>query len=262
MTASTKSSHERTSFSQKRPVISVILIELLLLIAVFIAGAYATLNELSYTTPVLLSFIPISIVLIIYITIKRKWRHYGFRSLLTITKRSWIYYLPQLAVLIVVAFNGFKAFTLQDLLFFLFFTLLVAFVEETIYRGLILQILLRSKGIMAAVITSSILFSVTHVLNMLSGQSAADTIMQLAYALLTGAALALLMVKNGNIIPLILFHFIHNLMQFLGNEGRGTSAWDYVVILILLAQCIWLIPDLRKKPSLLQHASDQPEHTY
>lgn len=170
--------------------------------------------------------------------------------------------LPQLAVLIVVAFNGFKAFTLQDLLFFLFFTLLVAFVEETIYRGLILQILLRSKGIMAAVITSSILFSVTHVLNMLSGQSTADTIMQLAYALLTGAALALLMVKNGNIIPLILFHFIHNLMQFLGNEGRGTSAWDYVIILILLAQCIWLIPDLRKKPCLLQHASDQPEHTY
>lgn len=261
MPVSTTSNLNQTSFSQRRPVLSVILIELLLLIAVFFAGAYATIKELSYTTPVLLSFIPISIVLIIYFSWKRKWRDYGFRSLATIPGRSWIYYIPQLAVLIVVAFNGFKAFTLQDLLFFLFFTLMVGFVEETIYRGLILQILLKGKGITTAVVTSSILFSITHVLNMLSGQSTADTMMQLVYALLTGAALALLMVKNQNIIPLILFHFIHNLMQFLGDEGRGTSVLDYVIILILLVQCIWLMPGLKKKPSPL-HAPIHPEQTW
>ncbi|KAA2294230.1 CPBP family intramembrane metalloprotease, partial [Clostridioides difficile] len=81
--------------------------------------------------------------------------------------------------------------------FFIFFTLLVAFVEETIYRGLIFKTLLR-KSAVAAVVTSSILFSITHLLNALSGQHMTDTIMQLIYALLLGAALALLMLKNGN----------------------------------------------------------------
>lgn len=235
-------------FTDKRPVLSVVIIELLLLVAMFVAGAYATIQELSYTAPVLIAFIPISIVLIACLTWKKSWGRYGFRPLSTIPARNWMYYLPLVLALLIVALNGFRSFTLKEAMFFVFFTLMVGFVEETVYRGLILHILLRHKSVTAAVLTSSLLFSVTHVLNMLSGQSAEDTLVQLVYALLTGAALALLIVKNHNIIPLIIYHFIHNLIQFLGQDGRGVSVWDYVILVILLLHCLWLVFSLKKNP--------------
>ncbi|MDR9852578.1 CPBP family intramembrane glutamic endopeptidase [Paenibacillus sp. VCA1] len=234
-------------FSEKRPILSVVLIELLLLAAMFAAGAYATVQKLSYTAPVLIAFIPISIVLLIGLTWKKSWRRYGFLPLNAIPGQNWIYYLPLVLVLGCIALNGFRTVSVREALFFVLFTLLVGFVEETVYRGLILHIMLRKKSIAAAVITSSLLFSVTHVLNMLSGQSAEDTVVQLVYALLTGAALALLIVKNKNILPLIFYHFIHNLIQFLGPDGRSVSVMDYVVLAILLLHCLWLILSLNKE---------------
>lgn len=250
MKAANPASLSPTRFTEKRPVLSVVLIELALLVAMFAAGAYATIQQLSYTAPVLIAFIPISLVLIVRLTWKKSWKRYGFLPLADIPPQTLIYYLPLAIVLICVAANGFRSFTFKEAMFFVFFTLLVGFVEETVYRGLILHILLRHKGITVAVVTSSLLFSVTHVLNILSGQSAEDTVVQLIYALLTGAALALLIVKNRNIIPLILFHFIHNLLQFLGQDGRGVSVWDYVVLAILLLHCVWLMFSLRKNPAL------------
>lgn len=252
MKTTAKPANLNVPFTEKRPVLSVVLIELLLLATMFAAGAYATVQELDYTAPVLIAFIPISIILLIRLTWKKSWRRYGFLPLTAIPRQNLVYYLPLVLVLACIALNGFRAVSGREVLFFVFFTLLVGFVEETVYRGLILHILLRKKSVAAAVITSSVLFSVTHVLNMLSGQSAEDTVVQLVYALLTGAALALLIVKNKNILPLICYHFIHNLIQFLGPDGRSVSVWDYVILAILLLHCIWLIFSLNKEKHALR----------
>jgi membrane protease YdiL (CAAX protease family) len=237
----------KPSFSQKRPVLTVVIIEILLLLAVFAAGAYATIKELSYTSPVLISFIPIALTLIIYLTWKRKWREIGFQSLANITKRNWFFYSPFIVILVVISLKGFKETTLSEVIFFIFFTLLVGFVEETIYRGLILKTLL-NKSVRAAVITSSILFSITHLLNVMSGQSTEQTVVQLVYALVMGVVLALLMIKNLNIWPLIIFHFLHNLIQFLGNESTAIG-YDILVILVLVIQCGWLMVSLKREVS-------------
>ncbi|NUU74574.1 CPBP family intramembrane glutamic endopeptidase [Paenibacillus xylanilyticus] len=234
------------SFSERKPVLIVIIIELLLLLAVFAAGAVATVKQLDYTSPVLMSFTPMAVVLIIYLTVRRKWGETGFRSLRTIPVLHVKYYIPLLLVLGTIALKGFTELTLTKVIFFVFFTLLVAFVEETVYRGLIFKTLLR-RSAMAAVVTSSILFSVTHMLNALSGQSVADTMLQLVYALLLGAVLALLMLKNGNIIPLILFHFIHNLIQFLSDDlqDANTLPYDLFLLVVLVFYCIWLTFSVR-----------------
>ncbi|MDO3408210.1 CPBP family intramembrane metalloprotease [Saccharibacillus sp. CPCC 101409] len=245
--ASNATKSGKLTFSQRRPVWAVVVIELLLMVAVAAAGTYATLKGLSYTAPVLLSFIPIALALIVYMTLRRRWGYYGFRSLKSIPKSGYIYYLPLLAVLVAISFKGFRPLTIQEILFFLFFTLLVGFVEETVYRGLIFKTMLK-KGAVAAIVTSSILFSITHVLNALSGQSLAATLLQLLYALLVGCALALLLLKNGNILPLIAFHFLHNLIQFLGVQTEYIPA-DVVVLVILAAQCAWLIASMKKRPA-------------
>ncbi|WP_410515042.1 CPBP family intramembrane metalloprotease [Paenibacillus sp. BR2-3] len=61
----------------------------------------------------------------------------------------------------IIGLKGFQEIRVSEVLFFIFFTLLVSFVEESIYRGLILKTLL-PKGVKTAVITSSLLFSLTH----------------------------------------------------------------------------------------------------
>lgn len=251
-------SKPKHSFSERKPVLTVVIIELLLLLAVFAAGAIATIKQLDYTSPVLISFTPIAIVLMTYLTLRRKWGETGFRSLRSIPAGHAKYYIPLLLVLGTLALKGFEELSLSRLAFFIFFTLLVAFVEETIYRGLIFKTLLQ-KSAVAAVVTSSILFSITHLLNALSGQDMTDTIMQLIYALLLGAVLALLMLKNGNIIPLILFHFIHNLIQFLGNdlEDTGTLPYDLFILAVLIAYCAWLVWSIRTNSSIPSKGSEQ-----
>ncbi|MBY9080039.1 CPBP family intramembrane metalloprotease [Paenibacillus sp. HN-1] len=236
------------SFTERRPVLAVVLIEVLLFIAVFMAGAYATIKELSFSAPILISYIPITAVLVLYFTLKRKWGFYGFRSLSSIPKGDWRYYLPLLVLLAIIALKGFRQIEASEVLFYLGFTLLVGFVEESIYRGLIVNIL-RPKSVRTAVITSSVLFGVTHVLSVLSGQDAFQTVLQIVYALLLGGALALLMIRNRNILPLILFHFLHNFIQFVGNDNSDAYLGiDLAILVLLAAYCFWLALSLRKSP--------------
>lgn len=235
----------KVSFSQKRPVWTVIIIEVLLTFALIAAGAYVTMNELEYS-PALFAFIPIALTLIIYMSLKRKWGYLGFRPLSTIPSGSWKYYAPLLIILLIISLKGFQEISTTDVVYYLLFTLLVGFVEETLYRGLIFKTLL-AKGIKTAVITSSILFSVTHMLNAIGGQSTSETVLQMVYALLIGAALSLLMLKNNNILPLIFFHFIHNFIQFAGNDNTSNYlGYDLLILAVLAAQCLWLILSFRK----------------
>ncbi|MEC0240749.1 hypothetical protein P4H66_12910 [Paenibacillus dokdonensis] len=42
------------------------------------------------------------------------------------------------------------------------------------------------------------------------------------------------------------------MIQFLGQDGRSVSVWDYVILVILLLHCVWLILSLKKEPALSQ----------
>lgn len=212
-------------FSRKHPIITVVLIELSLLIVLTIGGAIATIKQLSVYAPVLISFVPAAVILVIYFTWRRKWASYGF------TLTSWIYYVPLMVVLIVLFFQGFSYHPIETIAFYVIFAILVGFVEERIYRGLMVKILL-PLGNITAILTSSLLFSFAHILNLLSGQSLSQTGLQLVYSLLIGIVLAQLFIKTGNIYPLILFHTIHNLIQFLG-DGDSSAIWEITIISIL-----------------------------
>ena len=232
---------EKKSYSFKHPIKSIILIEVSFLLAVFIAGAIATVKQLSYEAPILIAFIPTAFVLVLYFTWKRKWFFYGFKPVMT--KRNWLYYLPLLVILIVLCFQGFDHISIETIAFFVGFAVLVGFVEESIYRGIMIKILL-PLGMLPAILTSSVLFSLTHILNLLSGQSMGQTVLQLVYALLIGIVLAQLFIKNGSLYPLILFHTLHNLVQFLGN-GESTILLDGIVITILSLTAISLALSLK-----------------
>ena len=246
--------HNKLSYSKRHPIISIILIEVSFLLVVFIAGAIATIKQLSYNTPILISFIPTALFLLFYFSWKRKWTYYGFKR--EMKRANWILYLPLLIILIVLCLQGFSSQPIEIIIFYIGFAILIGFVEESIYRGIMIKILL-PLGILPAILTSSILFSVTHMLNLLSGQSLGQTGLQLAYSFLIGIVLAQLFIKTGNIFPLILFHSLHNLIQFLGSGGSSATL-DTIVISILAVTVIWLSLSLNKNQDALSLNASNP----
>lgn len=153
-------------------------------------------------------------------------------------KTKWKYYFPLLLILIAISFQGFSYQPIETITFYVGFAILVGFVEETIYRGIMIKILL-PLGNLKAILLSSLLFSFAHILNLLSGQSINETGLQLIYSLLIGIVLAQLFIKTRNIYPLILFHMIHNLIQFLGN-GASNVVVDSLIMVILCLSAITL----------------------
>lgn len=116
---------------------------------------------------------------------------------------------------------------------------IVAFIEETVFRGIMLRMLL-TKGTFTAVWISSILFGITHALQLLGGQSLEDTIVQIIYALLVGLVLALLVLDGQSIIVTILFHGLNNFFNFMGNmEGSMLSAYLIIFVLFIYMLLLW-----------------------
>lgn len=225
----------------KKPLLTIILIELMLIIFVAGGNAYVTVAEINHPLAPFFGFIPIALFLCLYITLKKQWSSLYFTNPFKLSMRQWLEYTPLLLILIVLVIsnNGFQS---EPISFFVFMLLsqlfLVGFVEETLFRGIMVRLLI-SKGKYFAIIVSSVFFGITHALQALSGQSLEDTMLQIGYALLIGLVLAFLVVRNGSIILTILFHGIHNFLNYTGNS-TSTNLYTYLVIAILLLQLIWL----------------------
>ncbi|MGO4698524.1 lysostaphin resistance A-like protein [Paenibacillus sp. 2TAB26] len=235
------------SFTVKRPIVALILIELMLMIFVAGGSAYVSIAELTHPLAPFLGFIPIALFLVIYMTLKKRWSTFYFSGVSKLTKQQWLEYLPLLLVLIVllIANKGFQPASFSFFAYMLLSQLfLVGFVEETLFRGMMLRILM-PKGKMTAVIVSSALFGVTHALQALGGQSIEDTLLQIGYAFIVGFVLAMLVVRNRAILLTILFHGLHNFLNFTGNDP-DTHLYDYLVIAILAVQLIWLLSSSKK----------------
>jgi membrane protease YdiL (CAAX protease family) len=243
------SKHGLSGFTGRHPVLAVVLIEVILFLSLFAAGAYLTITEKTSHSPVPYAFVPIAILLLLYLLTGKRYTRYGFRSFGSIPRKELLFYLPLVAdVLLVITnglTNGFREISALHWIGLLGLALLVGFVEETVYRGLILNLMLQ-KGVRVAVLTSSLLFSLTHLLNLVGGQDLAATLLQLAYAFLVGLSLALLYIRHKTLLPLIAFHFLHNFTQFLVKE-QASVLFDSLVVAALLVSCIWLLVQPHKE---------------
>ncbi len=87
--------------------------------------------------------------------------------------------------------------------------LLIGFVEETFFRGLIMRTLL-PKGVLFSAIVSSVVFALVHLVNLLGDVPPAYVIGQLLVTFGTGLFLAALWLRTGSIWPLILLHAVRD----------------------------------------------------
>ncbi|MGE8205551.1 CPBP family intramembrane glutamic endopeptidase [Heyndrickxia sp. NPDC080065] len=205
-----------------------------------INGAYSTIKEPSSPLLQFIGLVPLAAGIFVYLLLKKKWNHYFFSK--KITKTSILLFSPLLLVLLVIMVGnkGLNTSSMMNLLLmFIMQFFVVAFIEETFFRGFMLKILL-SKGMKKSVLISSFLFGITHSLQLLGGQSLEDTILQIIYAFLVGLVLSLLIINNQSIMLTITFHGFNNFLNFMGKvEGNIYVAYIIIAILIVFTIILW-----------------------
>jgi len=122
------------------------------------------------------------------------------------------------------------------------------FFEEGLFRGLVMGLLLRRwgnrrGGAMAAVLVSSLLFSLTHIVNLIQGRyNGLASLAQIIFAIFFGVFFGALAIRTGSLMPGVL---LHALFDFAGNltalapdapllESRMVSK-DWAGVLVSLA---------------------------
>ena len=106
--------------------------------------------------------------------------------------------------------------------------LMNGFVEESVFRGLMLTAL-RERGEWWAIVVTSVLFRVTHLANVLAGATLLETVSQSAYSVAIGVAFAALVLRKGTIWPLVLAHAAVDAASFLQEPGfTFTTTWTLI----------------------------------
>jgi membrane protease YdiL (CAAX protease family) len=120
----------------------------------------------------------------------------------------------------------------------------IGFFEEIIFRGLILIVLLQKlpktqKGVFLAVVYSSALFGIIHIMNLFAGASASDTILQVGYSFLMGMMWAIVFLKTKNIWLSMFLHATYNFFgQIMFTLGTVDGRYDVITIIVTVILAI------------------------
>ena len=169
----------------------------------------------------------LALLAVVVVTRMRWWRHVGFRRLATLRdlRLFWIPLFPVLPALpAALATLGRADGTggLGRLSFWLTLAVLVAFVEEVAFRGLILRAL-EPRGIWPAAVISSVLFGLMHAVNLLFGAELTQTLLQMGSAAALGFSFAAVALRTGTIWPLVVIHALVDVVGFVTADGAAVT---------------------------------------
>ena len=198
----------------RHPYRFVALLEGVVVLVYLLAGTVAHFAGLSTMGLYALANLALAVIVALLLTRMGWWRAVGFRRP---DRRSdlWYFAVP----LVPAAINlipGIDVGSLGFLLSMLAIALLVGFVEEGVFRGLMLHVIEPHGPWRAAVITA-VLFGLTHSLNVLTGKSVADDVAQVCYAVAIGFAFAALVLRTGILWPLVLAHSLIDFVNYIQN---------------------------------------------
>ena len=168
-------------------------------------------------------------------------RGLGFQKPVSGMATRFLHYVP----LIIVALAAFAGGIMSDDsgLFIpnLIFTLGIGLTEELYFRGIICNMWKEKET--KAVIISSVLFGMSHLLNVMGGAGLAETLLQMAFAFTYGVVMAFVILRTKSIWPCILLHAFHDFCGFITNEGdmKLNIIVGTIQFAVLLAYCIYLV---------------------
>ncbi|MBR1830125.1 MAG: CPBP family intramembrane metalloprotease [Atopobiaceae bacterium] len=109
--------------------------------------------------------------------------------------------------------------TLNNILHGIALSLMAGVMEEMVFRAFALPNFMRLKrdygGMVFSVVVTAAVFGLTHVANLAAGGDVARTLQQTITASISGGLFAAVYLNTGTIIPCMLFHFFHDVINLL-----------------------------------------------
>lgn len=137
--------------------------------------------------------------------------------------------------------------------------------EEIIFRGILLTLLVqlfakKNHGIVKAILLSSLLFGLSHVINLFSGASLSSTVLQVGYSFLLGCLWAVMYLKTNNLWVTMFLHATYNFFgQVLFQLGTVEGRFDVITIvsttLLAVLVAIYAVGLLKTLPSSMNNES-------
>ncbi|WP_373482644.1 lysostaphin resistance A-like protein [Acetobacterium sp.] len=245
-------------FSSRHPLRSAILLGLLPILFATAAGIISVVigfNETQTLIAQTLSFgISILLGLLLVARSRLGFEAFGFQGLDRNSTPVVLYFLPLLIAELLPFLNGFDlSLSLSQVGLLFIFAAVVGINEELFFRGLMFKIL-ATKGVKYAVIASSLLFGIGHAFTALSGSDPLYVVILIIFAGLFGLICAEIVVLTKSIIPVIVWHglhdFIANITLDAGSTLNMTLLMVQTVILCLYAVFLWRKLHFEKVESL------------
>jgi len=208
----------RTLFPERHPYTAAALLFMAAIVIFLVSGTAVTLLSLPSASLYIIAFMLLGIACVSLLAKNGWWREVGFRPPYE-RRLLWLFWLPFVPV-VGNLLDGLSSTDPRQIMLFFIMAVLSGFVEETLFRGLMLRALLPT-GIWRAALISAALFGGMHILNVLSISSPAYALLQVGYAAAIGFGYAALVIRTGTIWPLILAHFLTNFAGFMAAGSAG-----------------------------------------
>jgi membrane protease YdiL (CAAX protease family) len=237
---------------------------LMLIISAFLGSLWS--GEQLYGQPGGILGRAIAILFLLVILSRLGWLHLsGFTSLGQM--HTWLIIILPLAYSIFALTYAmtsefvFKFSTSEFTWLVTLFIVTAAFLEEVVFRGMILYGLVRAwgdtnTGHIRSVVVSSLFFCSIHLLDYLSGRPISSVLLQTLEVFFLGVFLAALVLRGKSIYPASFFHCTLNLLAFsiFGSSGvePATGAWLILSIFMLPLAIlgVYLLHKISHKPDL------------
>jgi len=223
---------------RKRPLITAFLLVLLyaiwFVLPVFIKGIDPNAKALEGIPGALKmwqSELVTSTVLVLFLTLLGWWKKIGFCS---VKKGGWKFILPILLLALLFLnlawvfdqsgkwLMGFES--LQQVLFLIGVLLLLGFVEEGIFRGVLFYGLSTQFTPLMTVVLTAVIFGLFHFVNLFTGAAFDQTLFQVIHAGTMGFLYASLRLRLGAIWPLMLMHALWDFSLYVLHSSHGPTA--------------------------------------
>ena len=158
-------------------------------------------------------------------------------------RKAYLYFIPLLLLMTANLWNG-AAITVSaaEVALHILSMLCVGFLEEVIFRGLLIKALCKNS-MKQAVILSSVTFGLGHIVNLLNGADVLPTLLQICYAVAIGFLFVIIFCKGKSLLPCILAHGVINSLSIFSIEGSQTFQLITAIALcvIPIGYALWIV---------------------
>ncbi|WP_342076526.1 CPBP family intramembrane glutamic endopeptidase [Yoonia sp. SS1-5] len=228
----------------------------IMIVAVGMVWAYRPDDGTSAIAAMLLRLLAVQLCLIglCLLTVRRavQWRDIGFGAL---RAKEILWLAPSYLTLTIMLADLWPALWAAGaddamptvLLILALTTLCIGFSEEVMFRGIVLRGALHAISPVQAMLLSTVLFALMHAASGIAGQSATNTLQQMAFTFLAGFFLAPIALRIGTLWPLILWHSLWNLAVYGGQIWDVTHGIAVTGVLIQAVLALWLWVDIWRR---------------